>query len=94
MSTRRWSDVFALLQAEIVADGAGGDLLGAAETSALVTDDGFDGGEQFRRSHDADGDARAAEDGLNDLAVAVVGNDDTVVDGVAADDAARRELSG
>ena len=36
--------------------------------------------------------ARAAEDGLDDFAVVEVGDDDAVLDGVAADDAAGRDL--
>ena len=67
--------VFLLLQAEIVARRAGIDAGGTAETVALVADDRLDGGEQFGGGHHADGHARAAEDRLDDLAVAVVGDD-------------------
>ena len=61
---------------------------GSAEALALVADDGLDGGEQLGRGHESDGDAGAAEDGLDDFAVVEVGNDDAVFYGVAADDAA------
>ena len=84
--------VFALLNALLVADGAGLGAFSAAEALALVADDGLDGGEQLGRGHEADGDAGAAEDGLDDFAVVVVGDDDAVLDGVAAHDAAGGNL--
>ncbi len=83
--------VFALLDALLIADGAGPGALGAAETLALIADDGFDGREQLGGGHEADRDARAAEDCVDDFAVVEVGNDDAVFDGVSADDAAGRD---
>ena len=84
--------VFALLNALLVADGAGLGAFCSAEAPALVADDRLDGGEQLGRGHEADGDAGAAEDGFDDFAVVEVGDDDAVLDGVAADDAAGGNL--
>src|SRR5262245_9764169 len=81
-------DILLQLQAEIVTRGAGSGAIAAAEPAALVADGGFDGGKELGGSHQADGDAGAAEDGLDDFAVVVAGDDDAVLDGVAADDAA------
>ena len=85
--------VFALLDALLVADGAGLGALGAAEALALVANDRLDGGEQLGRGHQAHGHAGAAEDGFDDFAVVEVGDDDAVLDGVAADDAAGGNLA-
>ena len=86
--------VLLLLQAQVVARRAGVDAGRAAEAVAVVADDGLDGGEQLGGGHEADRHARAAEDRLDDLAVAVVGDDHAVLDGVAADDPARPAPSG
>ena len=84
--------VFALLDALLVADGAGLGALSAAEALALVADDRLDGGEQLGRGHQADRDAGAAEDRFDDFAVVEVGDDHAVLDGVAAHDAAGGNL--
>ena len=84
--------VFALLDALLVADGAGLGALGAAEALALVPDDGFDCREQLGGGHQADRNARAAEDSFNNFAVVVVWDDNAVLDGVSAHDAAGRDL--
>ena len=60
---------------ELVARRAGGDCCAAAEPAAVVADDRLDGGEQLGRGHDGHRDARAAEDGFDDLAVAVARDD-------------------
>ncbi len=62
--------------------------LAAAKAPALIKNHRLDGGKQFGRRHQADGHARAAEDGFDDFAVRVVGDDDPVLDRVAADDPA------
>src|ERR1022692_2095176 len=76
------------LQTELVARRAGRGAFAAAEASALIADDRLNGGEQLGGGHHADGDARAPEDGFDDLAVAVARHDHAVLDGVAAHDAA------
>ena len=84
--------VLLLLQSLIVARRAWADARRAAEAAAVVADDGLDGREELGGGHDADGDAGTAEDRLDDLAVAVIGDDHAVLHGVAADDAAGRHL--
>ena len=84
--------VFALLDALFVADRAGLGALGAAEALALVADDRLDRREQLGRGHQAHRHAGAAEDRFDDFAVVEVGDDDAVLDRVAADDAAGRHL--
>ena len=76
------------LEAQIKAGGAGGAALAAAEPAALVADDWFDGREELGGGHEGDRHAGAAEDGLDDVPVAVGGDDDAVLDGVPADDPA------
>ena len=58
----------------------------------MIADDRLDGGKQFRRRHQADGDAGVAEHGLDDFAVAEVRHDHAVLDGVAADNPVGRHL--
>ena len=84
--------ILALLQAQFVAQHARLGLLGSAKTPALITDDRLDGGQQLGRRHQGDRDSRAFENSFDDLAVAVVGNDGAVFDGVSADDAAGRHV--
>ena len=79
--------IFALLDALFVADGAWPGARGAAEAFALIADDGLDGREQLGSGHETDTHAGAFEDGFDDFAVVVVGDDDAVLDGVSADDA-------
>ena len=83
--------VFLLLQTEFVARRAGR-AFAAAETAALVKNHRLDGGKQLRGGHQADGDAGAAEDGFDDVAVRIIRDDDAVLDRVPADDAAGRHL--
>jgi len=83
-----------LLDAELVARRARDHALAAAEPAAVVANDRLDGRQQLGGCHQADADARVAEDRLDDLAVAVVRNDDAVFDRVAADDAVRRHAHG
>ncbi len=84
--------ILALLNALLVTDGAGSCALCSAKALALVADDRLDGGEQLGSRHQAHAHASALEDRIEDFAVAVVGNDDAVLDGVAANDAAGRNL--
>ena len=84
--------VLALLDALLIAHRAGLGALGSAEALALIANDRLDGREQLGRCHQADRHAGAAEDRLNDLAVVEVGDDDAVLDGVSAHDAAGRNL--
>ncbi len=84
--------VLALLNALFVAHRAGLGALGSAKAAALVADDRLDGREQLGRRHYAHWHAGAAEDRLDNLAVVPVGDDDAVLHGVAAHDAAGRHL--
>ncbi|OQC30369.1 MAG: hypothetical protein BWX70_01215 [Verrucomicrobia bacterium ADurb.Bin070] len=80
------------LDTEIVTGRTGLDAGGSAVAAAVVADDRLDGGEQLGSGHQADRHARPGEDRLDDLAVGQVGHDHAVLDGVAADDAAGRDV--
>src|ERR1039458_10102897 len=80
--------IFALLNALFVTKRAGPGALCAAESLTLVADDRLNRREQLGGGHEADRHAGAAKDRFDDFAVVVVGNDDVVLHGVSADDAA------
>ena len=80
--------VLLLLQTELVPRGARGDTLASPEAAALVADHRLHRGEKLGRRHQPDGHARATEDRLDDVAVAVAGDDHAVLHGVPADDPA------
>ena len=58
----------------------------------MVADDRFDRGKELGGGHQTDRHAGAAEDRLDDLAVAEVGDDHAVLDRVAPDDPAGRHF--
>ena len=66
--------VLALLDALLIAHGAGFCALGAAEALALVADDRLDGREQLGRRHQAHAHAGPPEDRIQHLAVIEVGD--------------------
>ena len=82
--------VLFLLQPQFEPPRSGLGGIAAAEPAAMVADDGLHGRDHLRRRHQAHGDPRPAEHGVEDLAVCAVGHQDPVLDRVAADDAARR----
>ena len=84
--------VLALLQAQFVAKHTGLGLLRAAKTPALITDDWLDGRQQLGRRHQRHRDSRAFENSFDDLAVAVVGDNGAIFDGVSTDNAAGRHM--
>ena len=84
-------DVLFHLQSELVARRAGRHGAGAAEAVAVVADERLDSREQLGRGHDADPDARTAEDGFDDLSVVVSGDDLAVHNLVSAHDARGRD---
>ena len=93
MSDEPVQRVFLLLDAQFVTRRAGR-AFAAAEPAALVKNHRLDGGKQFGGGHQADRDARAAEDGFDDFAVRIIRDDDAVLDRVAADDAAGGDVAG
>src|ERR1019366_4463235 len=87
MSTKRCNASSFCLDAEFVTRRARR-ALAAAKPAALVKNQQLDGGKQFRGGHQTDRYPRPAEDSLDDFAVRIIRDDDTVLDRVAADDAA------
>src|SRR5512146_229380 len=85
-------DILALLKSEIVTQRSRRSLFGSAETSTLMANDRFDRRKELCRRHDGYRHARTLEHRLDHLAVRVVRNDASVLDGVATHDAAGRNL--
>ena len=83
--------IFPRLQSKFITHRSRRRGLGATKPSSLIPDDGLNGRQQFRRRHHAHSHSRAPEYCLDDFAVAVPWNQNSIFNVVATDDPAGRD---